>query len=351
MIGIVPVINGIIDLIRKNIIAKTNVTANVLTGDILVEVENSFHFNNGEEIILIDSGYNNKMSPHYKKYEYCQINRIINTHYIELSSPIIDDSGWLVDDYAFIQKTIGHSPIYDDRVYYGDRNVIPTEEMAIAVEPLSLSNEWMYLHGGLSEEYKISIMIYGKDIETEQGMQILNLYTNSVYNLLNKSIHIDVDNYTSPLLSNVSAGSNTVIVEDSLKNRINFIPSSKLKNTNVYEVQDNIGIEVDLFATNVSSIIYDGVPALSIELSQGNPITNGQKSLNRSYNLDEYAILSKHGRYFWDARIDDVEYGVVQKGSAFLRASKLSWFGKEITDHKFPQKTLRTDYFSQVNYV
>ena len=172
MIGVAPVINGIIDLIRKNIIAKTNVTSNVLTGDILVEVENSFNFNDGEEIILIDSGYNNNMSPHYKKYEYCQINRVINTHYIELSSPVIDSSGWLVDNSSFIQKTIGHSPLYDDRVYYGDREVIPTEEMAITVEPLSMSNEWMYLHGGLSEEYKISIMISGKDIETELGIQI-----------------------------------------------------------------------------------------------------------------------------------------------------------------------------------
>ena len=58
-----------------------------------------------------------------------------------------------------------------DNVYYGDREVIPSTDMAIAVEPLSLSNEWIYLQGGLSEEYRVSIIVYGKDVETEEGMK------------------------------------------------------------------------------------------------------------------------------------------------------------------------------------
>ena len=57
MPNVVPVVDAIIDLIRKNIIARTPVTSDVLVGTTTIYVENSFHFNDGEEIVLIDSGY------------------------------------------------------------------------------------------------------------------------------------------------------------------------------------------------------------------------------------------------------------------------------------------------------
>lgn len=350
MSGVVPVVRGIIDLIQKNLIAKTNAVSNALTGEIMVNVEDSFHFVDGQEIILIDYGYNDPASPHYQKYEYCVIDRVINTHYISLTSPIIDPSGgWYVSNGAFIQKTIGHAPLYDDRVYYGDREVIPTEEMAVTVEPVGISNEWIYMHGGLSEEYRVSIMVYGKDIETEQGMEILNLYADAIYLLFNSNIHIDINNYKSPLLANVAAGTYDVIVADNTTNRATFLPSSQLADDMVYEVQDNIGIEIDLFAANVASITHDGRPALRITLNQNDPLRFGLQPLNRSYNLQEYAFLSRHGRYFYDSRIDTADYGQVQKGSAFIRAAKLNWFGKQVTEYRFPQQSLRADYFKEVD--
>lgn len=350
MSGVVPVVNAIIELIDKNIIAKSNLVSNALTGEILVNVENTFNFVDGQEIILIDYGYNDPASPHYQKYEYAVIDRVVNTHWVILTSPIIDPSGgWYISDHSFIQKTIGHSPIYSDRIYYGDRDVIPTEEMAVTVEPVSLSNEWIYLHGGLSEEYRISIMIYGKDIETEQGLQILNLYGDAIYELLNRSMHIDIDNYKSPLLANVAAGSYNVIVSNTAANRSKFLPSSQLADDQTYEVQDNIGVEIDLFATNVASITYDGRPALQITLSQDDPVVSGARPLNRSYNLKEYAFLSRHGKYFYDSRADNVEYAMVQKGSAFIRAGRINWFGKTVTEYKFPQQTLKTEYFDEID--
>lgn len=177
MSGVVPIISGIINLIDKNLVSKSNLVSNALTGEILINVENSFNFSDGQEIVLIDYDYNVESSPHYQKYEYAVIDEVVNTHWITLTSPIVDPSGgWLISNHAFIQKTIGHSPLYSDKIYYGDREVIPTEEMAVTVEPLSLSNEWIYIHGGLSEEYRVSIMVYGKDIETEEGMKILNKY-------------------------------------------------------------------------------------------------------------------------------------------------------------------------------
>jgi hypothetical protein len=345
MSGVVPVITGIIDLIDKNLVSKSNLVSNALTGEILVNVENSFHFVDGQEIVLIDYGYNVESSPHYQKYEYAVIDRVINTHWISLTCPIVDPSGgWYISDHSFIQKTIGHSPLYSDRIYYGDREVIPTEEMAVTVEPMSLSNEWIYIHGGLSEEYRVQIMIYGKDIETEEGMKIINLYGDAIYSLLNKNIHIDLDNYKSPLLTNVAAGSTTVVVDDNTQNRQYFKKSSQLADDLTYEVQDNIGIEIDLFATNVST---PGDGKMYISLSQNDPNQFGVTPLNRSYNIQEFAFLSRHGRYFYDSRIDNIEYAMVQKGSAFIRAARLNWFGKEVTEYKFPQQSLRADYFKE----
>ena len=113
----------------------------------------------------------------------------------------------------------------------------------------------------------------------------------------------------------------------------------------MYEVQDNNGIEIDLFCTSVTT---PGDGRMYIELSQNDPSVYGIQPLSRSYFLSEYAVLTRHGRYMYDSRIDNVEYGVVQKGSAFLRAARLNWFGKEVTEYRFPQKSLGVPYFEEV---
>jgi len=345
--AITEIIDGMVDLVQKNLISKTNVVSDALTGNVLVNVENSFHYNSGEEIIIIDYGYYDRSSPHYGIYEYAVVRAVNNTHWITLSSPIQDPSGgWLTSNGAFIQKTIGHSPLYDDRVYYGDREVIPTEDMAITVEPVSLSNEWIYLHGGLSQEYKVSIVVYGKDVETEEGMKILNKYTDSVYQLFNKNVHLDINNHEAPLWANVSAGSTTVVIKETSENIEYFRTSINIPDDEVYELQDNKGIEIDLFCTSVS-IPGDGY--MYIELNRNDPIIEPNAPILRSYSVDEYAVLRRHGRYIYDSRVDGIEYGVVQKGSAFIRAAKLSWFGKEVQEYNFPQKSLGNDYFPEVS--
>lgn len=352
--SVTTVVEGIIDIIKENLIAKTNAISNVLTGQVVVNVENAFHFSAGDEVVLIDYGYNDEASPHYQKYEYCVVKEVNNTYALTLEQPIVDTTGWLVSNGAFVQKTIGHAPLYDDRVFYGDREVIPTEEMAVTVEPNSLSNEWIYIQGGLSNEYRISIMIYGKDIETEEGMKILNMYTDVLYDLFNKNIHIDINNYNSPMLSNVAAGSFTaglgtlVVVQNTADNRINFIPSYLSPDDMIYEIQDNVGTEIDLFVTSVDTTTEPG--KMRIYVSKTDPTMTGSvKPLQRSYNIKEYAVFKKHGRYFYDSRIDNIEYGMVQKGSAFLRAARLNWFGKEVQEIKFPQRSYKIPYFPVVS--
>ncbi|MFA5312404.1 MAG: hypothetical protein WC375_03670, partial [Methanomassiliicoccales archaeon] len=70
--------------------------------------------------------------------------------------------------------------------------------------------------------------------------------------------------------------------------------------------------------------------------------------LVQSYRLSDYAVLRRHGWYIYDSRVDNIEYGTVQKGSAFIRAARLNWFGKEVVEHQFAQITDGVDYFKEV---
>lgn len=328
MAGIVQVIDGVIDLIRKNIIAKTNVTADVITGDTIVYVENSFQFNNNEEVVLIDYGYNDENSSHYHIYEYAKIKEVNNTRAITLMTPSLSD--WTLANSAFVQKTIGHSPLYEDQVLYGDREVIPTDLMAVTIEPVSKSNEWIYLQGGLSEEFVLEITVYGKDIKMEEGRRILDEYSDSIYKLLNDNLHIDVTDYSTPLLSNAVVGGTEIIIADTATNREKFVVSTT--STFDYQLQDNTGVSCWFQISSVAT----GGGIMRVFATQTIPDT---------FYVSEYGVLTRLGRYFYDSRVDNITYGQISKGSAILRASKLHWFGKEVNELTFPQPSKGVDYF------
>ena len=319
---VTDVVDGIIRLLKQNLIAKTNVVSNVVTGDVLVYVENSFHMEPDQEIVLIDYNYNVEGSAHYQTYEYAKVKEVNNTHTITLYSPVQSD--WLVSDNSFVQKTIGHAPMYDENILYGDREVIPTEDMAITVQPLSLSNEWLYIQGGLSEEYRMSITVFGKDIETEEGNRIVHKYSDAIYKLLNTNIHLDINNHESPLLYNAAAGSYQLIVEDNADNRKYFLPLVNDSCCGDYEIQDNVHVQA---YNQITSVSYSG----------GEMFINLRIPLEYGFNCGDYAIFRRHMRYFYDSRIDNVDYGKIQKGSAWVRAALLTWFGKEVQDYPFPQ--------------
>ena len=334
--SIEPLIDTLISLIQKNIVAKTDITSDVLSGANTISVKNSFHFKANQEIVLIDYGYNIEGNEHYQIFEYAKIKKINSTRSISLYSPV--QSNWLVSNNAFVQKTIGHSPLYDNHIYFGDREVIPPDQMAICIEPVSMSNEWMYIQGGLNEDYKLKIMIYGKDINTEQGLRILIKYTDNVSQLLNENIHTELITYT-PLLSSAIVGDTIIIVEDNEVNRENLTPENiinpSLKNLKKsYRLQDNLGVEC--FIDILSVDIIGGLMRLTI-----NP------PINKDFLLSEFAVIEKYSYNLWDSRADLSEYGVVQKGSAVLRASETNWYVKIINEFSFPQPSLNLENFEQ----
>jgi hypothetical protein len=325
------IVDGIIDLIKKNLIAKTDLLLDASAGDTIINVKNAYRFHKDEEIVLIDWGYNNEDHQHYQIFEYAEIKRIIDTKHIELKSSLSDN--WLLSDNSFVQKTIGHSPLYEDNVLYGDREVVPIEDIAITVEPSSLSNEWIYIQGGLSEDYKVRIVIYGKATSMEEGRRTLDRYSWALYSLLNSNIHIDVNDVDTPLLVNYASGSNTVVIEDTPENRENFVV---VGNTDAapYILQDNLRASCWFRVSNVS--YSGGFIYLTINPTMGN-----------NFTLSEFAVIRKKGMYIYDSRADSVNFGQVSKGSAFLRASEINWFGKRVNEHIFPQTSDGVNNFEQ----
>ena len=326
--------DGIIDLIKKNIIAKIDILSDVSIGDTIINVDNSYRFHDGEEIVLIDFGYNQSGHIHYKKFEYAKIESVDSTTSITLQDPT--ESSWLLSDSAFIQKTIGHSPLYDDNVLYGDREVIPVDDIAITIEPVSLGNEWIYLQGGLSEEYRVRIMIYGKSIQTDEGRRILDRYSWSVYSLLNRNLHIDVNNIETPLLNDFVSGGSAVVIEDTAANRKAFVVDASSDAPAQYSMQDNQGASCWYFRI-IGRVIGGGLIHLTLD-----------GAITGNFYLSEYAVLRKIGEYFYDSRVDSINYGQVSKSSAFLRAAELSWFGKKTNRHTFPQTSDGVDDFDQI---
>jgi hypothetical protein len=178
-------------------------------------------------------------------------------------------------------------------------------------------------------------------------MKVLNLYTDNLQDVLSRSYHIDIDDFSVPLLNNVAAGTNTVVIEDNADNRSYFVPSMTLPDRMSYDIQDNLGTEHHLFVTSVNTPgdgnMYIEVGPATHQYSPYLPLL----PLTRSYSVAEYGIFIRQGRYFWDSRVDGIDYGTVQKGSAFIRAARLNWYCKEIVDYTFPQQTVRNEYFTQ----
>jgi hypothetical protein len=307
------IVDAMLDLIKKNLIAKTSVTADVFIGDTVIPVTNSFHFEPNQEVVLIDYDYNISGTPHFEKYEYAVVKSVDDTRTITLTEPIKSD--WYLARMTSLQKTIGHSPLYEENVLYGDREVIPEKEIAITVEPVSLTNEWIYLQGGLSEEYRITFMVYGKSVKTEEGMRILNKYTEALYQLVNDK------------------GDTMIYIEDTPENRENFVVSATLDDQ--YELQDNLTPPC-FFSDVISRTIGGGKICLEVDPPVGT-----------DYLISEFGVLTRLNRYLYDSRVDNVTWGITQKGSAVLRAAELSWFGKEVNEHFFPQPDKRVIYFEE----
>jgi hypothetical protein len=388
-----PLVDGMIGLLNKNLIANTKLLSDAHAGDTTLHVGNSLRFERGEEILLRDNNSIWKDDTNTRKgLEFHTIGQDIEySDYLVLKEPVKKD--YLVRDNARIQKTLKNTPLYPKDIYYGDREVISWDWVAICVEPEGMTPEWMATNGLLSTEYKMSIFVYvrmGNSADTKNlSMRVCNAYADAIHRLLINNIHLDLTIDEVALLADANAGDNFVYISESLASQWGVDLCTQ------YEVQDNFKQEWDLaiipepssesFSSSSTSSVsahWESESSLEISTSSSSSgrssastqtFSSSSRSLSSSstcskssettsssseslssgktppgvkiwlnrplyyhYRVGDKAVLRRKNRYMYDSRVTDIKYGMMQKGE-IVKAAQLSWFGKETQVIGFPQ--------------
>lgn len=404
--AIEPMVDGMIDLLRANLVANTVLTQDANVGDSVLHVDNSVRFRKFDYILLMDNNASQEsVTGELSGVEFHRISKDFQgTGVLYLAEPV--QKTFLVADNARIQKTIKKAILYEKDVLYGDRQVINSDGVAICVEPESKSQEWLAVRL-LGTDTRMSIMIYvkcgGLGDEEEYALRVCSAYADAINQLLLGNIHLDVSLDETPLVRNARAGDRGVYIDCDVAS--DWTPGIECLD---YEVQDNWGTDqlmkiVETGAGNetsssssltslsssakeaassmsssstsltdsessmssgasestVSSSSWSSQSNLFVEsssLTSASEITSSDSSdssmgggacwvelnrpLSRDYLVQDKAKLRRKKRYTYDSRIENIEYGSTSKGSVFMKAAKMTWFGKEAESFVFPQPGL-----------
>ncbi len=300
------VCDAVIRLITKNAGARTVLVSDAVAGTQTLNVESTVHFQDAEQIILMDINDGH--------VEYHSISMIHDINTISTVNPL--ESNFLVSDTATIQKAIGYTPLPEDAVLFGDREVIPNPEITITADPTSLNSfEWMYLQGGLSMQHNIIITVYAKLDTHDNAIRVVQKYGDYLFDLFINNLHLDVINDEMFITQDANIGDTEIHVPSTVGWEID-------STSHKYEIQDNNNAELDFTVVN----ILDSPPRIVLD----RPVTH-------NYRMSDRAILRKRMRYIWNSLVTEVEYGFIQKNSQMYKACKLTWWGKEVNEVRFPQ--------------
>jgi len=403
-------VDGMIALLKKNLIAHSPLIADAHIGDTVIYVEDTLRFEKFQNIILMDN--NSTMDPNTFSFTGVEFRTIWddigNVNQLVLKDPLTRD--FLVSDNGRVQKTLKDTVLFEQDVLFGDRQVIAFDHLAICVEPENVSSEWLALQGLLGNDYKMSIIVYVKSGGVgggeEAAQRICIAYADTIKKLLIGNIHVDLSLDTTPLMRDACPGTQYVYIGSNIAH---LWPPDSCKR---YEVQDNFKAAQELSlmhppgesssssstmstcerwvltsssstssinssSSSVSSTSSSSSSSLSSmnSSSSSSPssqtvsssssttssnsfsslayITSSSSSsssqgglpypvwlnwpLRHHFRVRDKAVLRRIKRFMYDSRVDNVEYGTVQKGSVFLKAARLSWFGKETELYNFPQ--------------
>ena len=300
------IVDGMINVLKKNVVARTLLTQDAPAGSNVLKVDNTFHYEGVNEIVLFQTGDEDDLNWH-------TIFQIVDTNTIVLLQPTTKD--FFVSRSAMIQKALGNTYIFAEDILFGDREVIPNpNRVVITVNPDTLSNEWIYLMGGLDEDYRMTITIYVKDDEFVDGMRVISKFADSIYHLLNGNIHLDIVNDETPLTADIAVDANLVTIGSTA--------SWTADSDHRYELQDNENVEIDFAIDSV-------IDATTVRIS---------RRTVKDYEVARKGIFRRRVRYLYESRVDKVEFGYISKESVVFKAARLSWFGKETEEYGFPQQ-------------
>jgi len=279
-------------------------TANIPIGTTTVTVPNTSRFRDNDEIVIMAPSGN-----------VAELNNILHVgppaptpndpyppddgYTLVLGLPVVRT--WTVAEGALIQKAINHMPI--KRIHIGNLQIIPSFP-TICIEPTSEDNEWLTTRG-TSHDFKISIRTYVLADNFEKTAKALPKITQAIRELLMEHIHPIINGEDHPLLLDAPFGTTVIEVAD----------------TSNFRALDYVYIrDARAYSNFDSNQVRTVMDAQHLELKV--PLSN-------DYAISRQAYLTRVLRYLYDTRPQSINYGFVTKGGSLLRASDISWFGKE----------------------
>ena len=299
------ILQSLRSLLIDHLAATETLTADLPVGGTQVSVANTSRLRPGDEIYL--------MSASVGSAEVSTIQSIPDwqTLIITLGST----RGWKVSENAFVQKAISHQAI--QRIHIGDnrQNVkFPT----ITLEPTSESNEWMTL-GATSHEYRIAIRSYVLADDFETSNLYLTKLTEQIREILTDHIRPIIDGQYMSLLADLPAGSTVVSVPDTTPFAADLAGPSRMSLCFLRDAAT--WYNYPIFSISQEAYVKSVLDSTHLEL---------QEPTQFDYFVARQAQAIRVTRLLYDSRPESISYGFVPgQGGSFLRASEITWFGKE----------------------
>ena len=261
-------------------------------GDPNVYVNNTSRFRVNDEVMIV--------SDLVGLAEPTKIISIPSWNHLIIDPPSIKSGGWIVVESPYILKAIKHKPL--KRIHIGDIKIIPSFP-TITISPQDESNEWLTFLG-TSHEYKLNIRIYVQADGMEHSEETLSRYSEQTREILIDHIHPIIDGVSFPLTADLPTNSVAVSILDTSQ----FSPSDSV-------------ILRDAARNSQNAMVDSVIDDTTLQLATG---------CDTSYLVSRQAEIILLKKYLYDTRPSGISYGYVPGGGgSFLRASDISYFGKE----------------------
>lgn len=232
-------VDGMKSLLSKTLVAHTRFIGSAFKGDKVLRVNNSMRFREGDQIVMFDD--DSVWDDSIGERRGVEFNTVasdpVETELIILKNPLGRDFD--ISKNARLQKAINYAVLDAKDIYYGDRESLTFNEVAICIEPETKGFEWLALEGLGSYEYRLAIMVYtkmagsGEERDEDRSARTCHAYADAIEDLLIRNIHVDLTVEEVPIISDVCPGDSWVYIPKSQADK--WQPDD----CNIYEVQDN----------------------------------------------------------------------------------------------------------------
>lgn len=270
----------------------TPATVLLNAGNPNVYVNNTSRFLVGDEVMIC--------SDVLQVAEPTKIVEIPSWNHLIIDPPSIKVGGWIVSESPYVLKTIEHKPL--KRIHIGDLKIIPSFP-TVTISPADEDNEWMTMRG-TSHDYKLHIRCYVQADGMEHSEQVLSRYSEQIREILINHIHPIIDGSYHYLTADLPAGSAAINIGDTS----DFYPSASVILRDAAK-HAQMGM--------IDSVIDDTTLQLATVC-------------DTDFWVSQQAEIILLKRYLYDTRPSGISYGYVPgQGGSFMRASDISYFGKE----------------------